>query len=115
MTQAIFDSSAFLKSLADDRELAEELLSAFLEDSPARHESLGQALAGDKADEASKLAHSLKGMCGVVRAEALVSLALNMEHSAKDGDLVRTRELYARFTEVLAEAHDEIKQFMNQG
>lgn len=115
MTQAIFDSNAFLKSLADDRELADELLSAFLEDSPVRHESLGQALNDNDAETVSKLAHSLKGMCGVVRAEELVALALNMEHSAKEGDLDRTREMYARFTGVLAAAHDEMKQFMGQG
>jgi HPt (histidine-containing phosphotransfer) domain-containing protein len=115
MTQPLFDSSAFLTSLADDRELAEELLSAFLEDSPVRHESLGRALDDDDGDEASKLAHSLKGMCGVVRAEKLVTLALNMEHAAKEGDLALTRELYAQFTETLAAVSQEIKRFMEQG
>ena len=115
MTQSLFDSTAFLKSLAEDRELAEELLSAFLEDSPIRQASLGSALDDNDADAASKLAHSLKGMCGVVRAEELVSIALNMEHSAKDGDLDQTREQYARFTEKLAAAHEEINRFMSLG
>lgn len=112
MTQSIFDSQAFLNSLADDRELADELLAAFLEDSPIRHESLGNALDAADADSASKLAHSLKGMCGVVRADRLVTLALNMEHTAKNGKLEETRGYYARFTELLAETKAEIKQFM---
>ncbi len=111
MTQSIFDSQAFLRSLADDRELAEELLSAFLEDSPIRHKSLGNALDAADTESASKLAHSLKGMCGVVRADGLVTLALNMEHAAKNGKLEETREYYARFTELLAETKIEIEQF----
>ena len=115
MTQSLFDSTAFLKSLAEDRELAEELLAAFLEDSLVRQESLGRALDDNDADAASKLAHSLKGMCGVVRSEELVSIALNMEHLAKNGDLDRTKEQYAQFTERMTAAHEEINRFMSQG
>lgn len=115
MTQDLFDSTTFLQSLADDRELADELLAAFLEDSPVRHESLGQALDANDAETASKLAHSLKGMCGVVRVDGLVNLALNMEHMARDGKLDETRKQYAHFTEMLADARVEIEQFMKNG
>jgi len=115
MTRSIFDSQAFLHSLADDRELGLELLTAFMEDSPERYEQLGQALAEGDGEAASNRAHSLKGMCGVVRAEPLVELALGMEHAAKAGDLAQAREQYNRFTDLLAAAHKEIRQFMNEG
>ena len=114
MTPTIFDAQAFLRSLADDRELAMELLAAFMEDSPVRHAELGAAIAAGDADTASKRAHSLKGMCGVVRAQELINLALSMENSAREGDLGKTRETYAAFTELLAGAKAEIEQFMQQ-
>ncbi|WP_419785938.1 Hpt domain-containing protein [Pseudodesulfovibrio sp.] len=112
MTQSIFDSQTFLKSLANDRELAMELLAAFMEDSPERHSQLGEALAEQDGDTASKRAHSLKGMCGVVRTGPLVELALGMERSAKEGDLAETGKLYDQFSDLLVAAHEEIKTFM---
>ncbi|MDD3311289.1 Hpt domain-containing protein [Pseudodesulfovibrio sp.] len=114
MTLSIFNSQAFLHSLADDRELGLELLAAFMEDSPERYEQLGRALAEGDGATASSRAHSLKGMCGVVRAEPLVELALGMEHSAREGNLSLARDQYGRFTDLLAAAHAEIREFMNQ-
>lgn len=104
MTDVLFNEPQFLASLADDKELARELLAAFLHDSPERTEELRQALAAEDAPAASKLAHSLKGMCGVVRAERLSDLALNMEHLAKNGDLDEVNRNFALFTRSLDEA-----------
>lgn len=109
---ALFDSQKFLHSLANDQELARELLDAFLEDSPIRSTSLGDALKDDDASTASKLAHSLKGMCGVVRTDSLVNLALLMENSAKNGELDKTRDQYAEFSQQLTSAHSEIHKFL---
>lgn len=110
---SIFDETQFLQSLAGDRELALELLGAFMDDSPERVASLEEALESDDMGKASRLAHSLKGMCGVVRANALVHLALSMESSAKAGDKAKTMELFASFNSNLDTAHDEMRSFMN--
>jgi len=110
--QSVFDKEIFLQSLAGDKELAIELLMAFMEDSPERSKSLAEALEADDRDSASRLAHSLKGMCGVVRAESLVGLALSMEHAAKDGELDKTKKLYAEFAEMLGGAHAEMREFI---
>lgn len=112
MTQPIFNQEHFLQSLAGDKELADELLAAFMEDSPERSASLAEALAAGDNENASRLAHSLKGMCGVVRAEELVGLALSMEHSAKDSNLEKTRKDYSMFKEKLALAHGEMQEFI---
>lgn len=112
MSNTLFDSQKFLQSLANDAELAGELLAAFLEDSPVRSSSLREALNDGDASEASKLAHSLKGMCGVVRADSLVNLALLMESSAKNGDLDKTKKQYDAFVEQLDTAQGEMNQFM---
>ena len=63
---------------------------------------------GDDASAASKLAHSLKGMCGVVRAERLSKLALEMEHMAKNGNMDTVRKNFADF----AESHKEAVALM---
>lgn len=111
MTTPIFNKQLFLQSLGGDVELAQELLAAFLEDSPERSSSLKAALETGNAEEASRMAHSLKGMCGVVRAEDLVSLALSMENASKNGDLEKTRDLYATFSTMLIDAHKEMENF----
>lgn len=111
MPLPLFDKDQFLKSLANDEELAGELLAAFLEDSPVRRDSLGEALDANDAVAASKLAHSLKGMCGVVRAQALVDAALTMEHNAKTGNLDKVREQYATFVKLMEQAHQEMANF----
>jgi len=112
MSDPLFDENRFLQSLADDMELARELLSAFMEDSPERSASLGKALAENDADQASKMAHSLKGMCGVVRSGEMSDLAMNMEHSAKSGDLDATRKSYGEFVKKLETALEEMRRFM---
>ncbi len=111
MSQPLFDSQQFLQSLANDEELAQELLAAFMEDSPIRRDSLGEALEAGDAEAASKFAHSLKGMCGVVRSQSLVDLALSMEHMSKAGDLDKTKEIYTQFVDMLSEAHVEMRSF----
>ena len=113
MTEPLFDSQRFLQSLAQDEELAQELLAAFMEDSPERSASLGAALEAGDVSEVSKLAHSLKGMCGVVRTDALVNAAYVMENAAKNGDLGKAKEQYDTFVEILEAAHGEMRQFIN--
>lgn len=113
MTQSIFDAQHFMQTLGNDEELAQELLAAFLEDSEKRRDALQVALDEGDAPTASKLAHSLKGMCGVVRAEDLVSMAYNMELSAKEGNLDRTREQFAQFIAMLDKGYVEMNEFLS--
>lgn len=111
MTQSLFDKEAFLASLADDEELACELVGAFLEDCPLRLQSLVDALEKNDAVMTSKMAHSLKGMCGVVRADILSDLALDMELAARDGELDSVREIFATFVASLEQAYSVLNEF----
>jgi len=113
MTEVLFDLQRFLQSLAGDEDLAQELLVAFVEDSSERNSSLSEALDLGDAGQAMKLAHSLKGMCGVVRATPLVNLAFLMEDAAKNGDLDKTREQYEVFVGLLEKALGEMRQFLD--
>lgn len=112
MTDVLFNQPQFLDSLAGDGELAEELLNAFFQDSPQRAAELEQALEADDAPAASKLAHSLKGMCGVVRAERLSELALNMERRAKAGRLDEVRRDFALFVESHHRALELMRRYL---
>jgi len=114
MPEALFNSQQFLQSLAGDKELAEELLAAFMEDSPIRSHSLDNAIDAGDTEAVSRLAHSLKGMCGVVRADALVNLALSMERTAENGDLTKAKGLHATFTDKLAEIHAEMTAYLGE-
>lgn len=112
MADILFDKSRFLASLAEDDELARELLEAFLEDGPARIAGIRQALEMDDAGAVSTLAHSLKGMCGVVRAEALSQLAFSMELAGRDGKLDVVREQFVEFESMLDQAVEQMKEYM---
>lgn len=112
MSQALFDTKLFLSSLADDDELARELLVAFLEDSPQRVADLKAALADGDASTASKMAHSLKGMCGVVRVSALSEIALDMEQTAREGDLDAVRGQFETFAGLMDRAVVEMNDYM---
>lgn len=109
----VFDIEQLMNSLGGDGELAGELLEAFMEDSPERRESLREALQAGDAQQAAKLAHSLKGMCGVVRCNGLTNLALSMENTAKDGDLDKVREQFVDFDRIMDEAHAEIQAYLD--
>lgn len=113
MTRDLFDLGKFLESLANDEELGRELVEAFMEDAPRRTANLAEALedGGDSAS-AAKLAHSLKGMCGVVRADALSSLALEMEILSRQGKLDAVRVRFETFKESLAGTMEQMNRFM---
>nr|WP_321259669.1 Hpt domain-containing protein [uncultured Pseudodesulfovibrio sp.] len=111
MTQSLFDKEAFLASLADDEELACELIGAFLEDCPLRMQSLVDALKKNDAVMTSKMAHSLKGMCGVIRADILSDLAFDMELAARDGELDSVRAIFATFVGQLDQAYILLNEF----
>lgn len=104
MTRDLFDDKKYMASLAYDEELAAELIDAFLQDAPERVRQLSAALEADDAATATKLSHSLKGMCGVVRADRLARLSLEMEYAGRDGRLGSVRESFASFVDALDQA-----------
>ncbi|MEZ7198355.1 Hpt domain-containing protein [Pseudodesulfovibrio karagichevae] len=115
MTRDLFDTDQFLSSLAYDRELAMELIDAFLEDCPRRVAELTMALDDGDIIQGTKLAHSLKGMCGVVRADELGRLALEMEHAGRNGNLELVRDRLGMFTGNLDQVRDLMVLFRDNG
>ena len=115
MTESVFDRERFLDSLGRDAELARELLVAFQEDSVQRSGQLRDALDRGDGEAAARFAHSLKGMCGVVRCQRLTDLAMQTERAAKAGDLEGAVESCTAFSPLLALAHEEMDRFLESG
>lgn len=104
MTRDLFNDKQFMASIAYDGELAVELIDAFLEDAPRRVGDLDAALSAGDLSTATKLSHSLKGMCGVIRSDTLSKLALEMEFAGREGRLETVREKFVRFADALEQA-----------
>ena len=107
-----FNIQAFLAYLGEDRELARELLAAFMEDAPARLKSLAEAAGSGDAEAAVRAAHSLKGMCGVVRDQEATAQALEMELAGRRGDVAALRSGLPGLQESLARILDRARAFL---
>ena len=113
MTGTVFDSQRLMESVADDAELASELLQAYLEDAPQRMSALRQGLEQESLDQVVRSAHSLKGMSGVIRAPGLVERALNMEMKARAEDRDGVAAALPGLGDCLEQVLGEIRTFLD--
>lgn len=107
-----FDIQTFLNYLGQDHELAVELLTAFVEDAPLRLKSLAEAVQAGDADNAVRAAHSLKGMCGVVRDQPSTALALELEMAGRRSDLEALRAGLPKLEQALAGILEQARTFL---
>ncbi|MDO9047068.1 MAG: response regulator [Methylobacter sp.] len=78
-----WDESSALKRLDDDHDLLFEMIDLFLEEAPVSVAELGAALSRTDHLALADAAHAIKGMAGHFCAEKIISLAVNLEHSAR--------------------------------
>lgn len=108
-----FNIQDFLAYLGEDRELAMELLAAFVEDAPARLRSLAEAAGSGDAEAAVRAAHSLKGMCGVVRDQEATAQALDLEMAGRRGDVAALRSGLPGLEQSLARILELARAFLD--
>ena len=113
MDKELFDADRFLRSLANDPVLAKELLQAWLDDCPERSGALKSAIQEGDTAAASKLAHSIKGMCGVVRSTTLADMAFGMEQAGKEDDLATLTRFFSLFESSMVQAQAAMHAFLN--
>ncbi|MGD0632547.1 MAG: ATP-binding protein, partial [Terracidiphilus sp.] len=101
---SVFDGESLLQRLMGDRELAGIILNVFFGDAPLVLKRLCDALNESDAAGARLHAHTLKGSAATVSAEAMRSVALQMETAATEGQLDLCCELFPR-------AADEFDRF----
>jgi HPt (histidine-containing phosphotransfer) domain-containing protein len=87
----IFDRAGLVSRLMNDDELARVVVSVFLADIPQQISVLGECLDAGNATAVERQAHTIKGACANVGAEALRALAYELEQVAKTGDLSAVR------------------------
>ena len=82
-----FDREALLDRLDGDLRLAHDLITTYLEESPAMHAGLRAALESNEPSKLERVAHTLRGTLATVSAPAATRLADQLETSSRDGDL----------------------------
>ncbi len=96
---ATFDSESLLKRLMGDRQLANIIIAAFLEDFPSQLNHLRQRLAEADTLGARMHAHTLKGSAATISAGSLSSIGAEMERLAEAGELDQFGKLLPRAVE----------------
>jgi len=92
--EMVFDEEALLDRLMGDRDLAREVLHAFLVDLPRQMEVLRGALGRSDAEAVRQQAHTLKGASANIGASILNDISLRMEIEANIGaDLEKMTQL----------------------
>ncbi len=96
---AVFNPDALLSRLLGDRQLAIQVLKAFLEDAPFQLNNLRRHLNEDDAAGTRLQAHALRGAAATVAANRLHAVAQALERSGMSGNLKTCGELLPRVVE----------------
>ena len=87
---SVIDRETLAKHCMGDREFAHELLADFEADLLSRVDTLVRLVEEGNAGDTGEAAHSLKGAAGIVGAESIRQLALELEQAGKSGKLSGT-------------------------
>lgn len=97
----VWNEKIAMARLGDDDELLKSMMQYFFEDAPDLQTQLREALASENALEATRLAHSLKGLCVNFEALAASAAAEHVEVACRNGKLADASKLFAQLdTEV---------------
>ena len=77
-----------LRRMGGDKELLCSLVEYFLEDSPVLLRQLQELIATGDAEEASRVAHSLRGLCANFDADAAIRVAGHTEIACREGKFI---------------------------
>jgi two-component system sensor histidine kinase/response regulator len=97
--EGILNRAELLERLMNDEELVEEIIDAFLVDTPQRIATLREALSRKDTSLVWREAHTLKGAAGNVSAIALRELALEAERAGAAAELDKVASLIAKIDE----------------
>ena len=104
----VFDRAKFIDRLMGDKDLAETIISGFLEDIPDQIAALRSALDEGNARLIEQQSHRIKGAAANIGGIALQDAANSMELAGKDGDLEKATSLLLG----LEEQFDRLKRVM---
>ena len=92
----VFNEADYLRRNLDDRILAQDVLNIFVRSTPGYLAVLNDLMETGDGAGVRKQAHAIKGACSTVGAEQMRETALQLEQSAKNGELMSAGPLAER-------------------
>jgi len=106
----VADFAKARQTMDDNKELFDEIVGLFLEDSPSHIEKIKNGLAQGDADALRHSAHTLKGMVGIFAAERTMQAAEKLEYLAGTGGEEMTAAL-AELEIALSELENALRDY----
>jgi HPt (histidine-containing phosphotransfer) domain-containing protein/CheY-like chemotaxis protein len=105
----ILEPEEFEEQMGGDRELMVEIIDLFFEERQRQVAEMRHALASGNFTQLSRLAHTIKGSLGSLRATRARWGAHELESTAAGGDANRCRESFSSFEQDLTELEPELR------
>lgn len=112
INNSAFSSEELLKRVGDDKELAEEILGAYLELLPTLISKIETGIKNKDSQLIFKTAHTLNGASANVSALGIRKLALEIEVSGKKGNVDFASVLFERLRSAAETTKQEINMFL---
>ncbi|HEY3456300.1 MAG TPA: Hpt domain-containing protein [Bryobacteraceae bacterium] len=105
----VLEPEEFEEQMGGDRELMVEIIDLFFEEGQRQMAEMRITLANGNFGQLSRLAHTIKGSLGSLRAPRARSRAHQLESAAGAGDASRCRQSFAAFEQDLIELEPELR------
>jgi HPt (histidine-containing phosphotransfer) domain-containing protein/CheY-like chemotaxis protein len=109
----VFDPVEFRNQMGGDEALIREIVGLFFEDSIGQLHSIRTILDDGDAQNASPLAHSLKGALGSLRAARAQRCAAVLEKATAAGDAPRSKRAFAALEKAMDELAIELQAILD--
>lgn len=90
----IFNKEFFLQQIGGDQGLYDAVMAEFVKDLPIKTADLQNAINTKNYTEAIHFSHSIKGMCGIIGANALRSASEKIETLSKNNGSFEEMEIH---------------------
>ena len=105
----VLEAEEFEEQVGGDRELMVEIIDLFFEEGQRQMAEMRVTLANGNFGQLSRLAHTIKGSLGSLRATRARCRAHELESAAGRGDANRCRQSFAAFEQDLIELEPELR------
>lgn len=113
-TIVLWKPDVALRRMGGDVELLSSMVDYFVEDSPALLQELQQLLEDGNSAEASRVAHSLKGLCSNFEASEATQVVAAAEAACMAGKLNEAMQLFPTLTEKTTQLSQELTNWQHQ-
>ena len=105
----LVDEEAALKRLGGDRQLFQEFISIFMEDSEVLVGEIGDSLRTADSNQVSKSGHALKGLVSNFGAKELVDVAFKLEQAGRTGDVSTCDNDFEKLKQLHVQLRNELQ------